>query len=91
MIDKNVFAGHIACVMSALWARVKPEVLHLTSAIIGAAFDSKLDYHSVHKRGFEGTCTQGYVEMPVLGTQLYWRRVAPAVHLNPGVCSFAIS
>jgi|MDTB01.3.fsa_nt_gb hypothetical protein len=69
MIDKVVFAGHIACVMSALWARVAPEVLHLASAVIGAGFDSKLRYHSVHKRGFEGTCTQGYVVMPVKGTK----------------------
>ena len=70
--------------MSALWARVKPEVLHLASAIIGATFDSKLGYYSVHKRGFEGTCTQGYVDMPILGTNYTGYGLHPLCTLTPG-------
>lgn len=61
--DKHLFSWHVSIVVAALWSSPRPELRRVVSSILQRK--GMDNFSAVHRRGFEGTCLEGYKDHPV--------------------------
>ena len=61
--DKRLFASHVSVVLAALWSSPRLPIHRLAGSILqGKGMEN---FSAAHRRGFEGTCVEGYKQLAV--------------------------